>query len=213
MTIPALVPAKALAAGKSRLRAALGAEVARSLALAMLRDVLSALLAVERIDPVAVVTPDSEIAALAREVGARPLLGDDPGLNASLERGANELDGREGLLVVLGDVAGARPADLEQLLAELDALGPGGVVLAPSRDGGTAALARRPHDIIPPRFGAESAAAHRALAKRCGAPLVEVNLPSLGVDVDSKRDLEDLLRGPGVGPFTARAFRDAGLGQ
>jgi len=213
VTIAALVPAKALAAGKSRLRAALGGELARRLALAMLRDVLTALRAVKQIDPVAVVTPDPEIATLAQDVGARALLGDDPGLNASLERGAGELANSDGLLVVLGDVAGARPADLEQILAELDALGPRGVVLAPSRDGGTAALARRPYDIIPPHFGAESAAAHCALAKRLGAPLVEVNLPSLCLDVDSVRDLEDLVRGPGVGDATARALREAGLGS
>lgn len=211
MTTPALVPAKALAAGKSRLRAALGADIARDLALAMLRDVLAALGGASGIDPVAVVTPDAEIAALARAVGARALLGDDPGLNASLERGAAELGGDE-LLVVLGDVAGARSADFEQMVAELDALGPRGVVLAPSRDGGTAALARRPAAIIPPRFGAQSAAAHRAEAKRCGAPLVEVSLPSLRIDVDSVQDLEDVARGVGVGPATARALRTAQLG-
>jgi len=210
--IPALVPAKALAAGKSRLRAALGSEAARSLARAMLHDVLETLCEVERIDPVAVVTPDPEIARVARDAGAIALVGDDPGLNESLVRGAAELDRGTGLLVVLGDVAGVRVADLNQVLDALEELGERGVVLAPSRDGGTAALLRRPQDVIPPRFGAQSAIAHRAEAKRTGVPLAEVVLPALSIDVDSERDLEDLLAGPGVGRHTQRALREAGLG-
>lgn len=207
--IPALVPAKALRRGKSRLRASLGAASAEILAVAMLQDVLSALGAADRVGTVAVVTPDPALADVAKDLGALALLGDDPGLNPSLLRGSRELCGRgeDGLLVVLGDVAGIRAAEVDSLLAALDELGPRGVVLAPSRDGGSAAVARRPPEVIPPCFGKDSAALHRDAAKQAGVPFRAVELASMAVDVDAADDLKSLLRGPGVGPHTAEALR------
>jgi 2-phospho-L-lactate guanylyltransferase len=212
--IPALVPAKALQSGKTRLRASLGAATAEALAVAMLQDVLSALLAAERVGAVAVVTPDPALADVAKAIGARALLGDDPGLNASLLRGADELrESRdEGLLIVLGDVAGIRSNEVDTLIETLEGLGPKGVVLAPSSDGGSAALARRPVDIIPPRFGKNSAALHREQAKRAGAPFCELSLASLAVDVDAADDLKSLLEGAGAGAHTSEVLRGRGLG-
>lgn len=191
----ALVPVKALAAGKSRLAAALDRAQVEALTLAMLQDVLEAMGGVSRIDRCVVVTPDAGVAAAAQAVGAEALLRDDPGLNAALDRAARELGerGLEALLVVLGDVAGARSEDLARLFAALDELGGRGVVLAPSRDGGTAALLRAPHDAIPSLFGPESAAAHRRAAARAGVPFRELPLASLAVDVDDLDDARALL--------------------
>jgi 2-phospho-L-lactate guanylyltransferase (CobY/MobA/RfbA family) len=102
-------------------------------------------------------------------------------------------------MVVLGDVAGAESDDLERLflaLAELPA-GPA-VVLAPSSDGGTAALLRRPPDAIPSRFGRESAARHRAAAADAGVAFAELALDSLAIDLDRADDVELFLeRGRG----------------
>ena len=206
----ALVPAKSLHTGKSRLRAALGAETSRALALAMLLDVVEVLRSVPRLEPVAVVTPDPEIALGAEGLGARALLDRDPGLNASLVRGAAALGAaaQRGLLVVLGDVAGIRAADVEQLLDAADELGAPGVVLAPSSDGGSAALARRPGDAIAPRFGPGSAAAHRAAARERGLPFRELELPSLAIDVDGSTDLQALQRKLGLGPRAQRVVRE-----
>lgn len=200
----ALVPVKRLATGKSRLVETLGRHAVERLAVAMLEDLIAALRGVRRLEAVAVVTPDAAVAQVAERAGARALLGADPGLNASLDRGARELGAAcdEGLLVVLGDVAGARAAELEQLLDALAALGAPGAALAPSSDGGTAALARRPHDAIPNRFGPASAEAHRAAAKQRGISLAELALPSLALDLDSPDDLRSFLAGPGDGPRT-----------
>ena len=200
----ALVPVKALAAGKSRLTAALGREGAASLVLAMLADVVAALRAVPRIDVVAVVTPDPAVGAAAERAGARALVGADPGLNPSIERAARALgpacDG--GLVVVLGDVAGVRSGDVERVLDELAKLGAPGAVLVPARDGGSAALARNPHDAIAARFGPDSAAAHREAARSAGVPLVELRLPSCELDLDDEEDLRAFLAGPGAGART-----------
>lgn len=210
----ALIPVKALAAGKSRLAAGLERSDVEALTLAMLQDVVEAARGVARIDCTAVVTPDASVAAAAKEAGAEVLLRDDPGLNPSLDGAARELAGRgmEALLVVLGDVAGATSADLSRLFAALDALGGRGVVLAPSRDGGTAALLRAPHDAIESCFGPQSAAAHRAAAERRRVPLRELALPSLAIDVDDLADARALAAAPEGAPRTRAILARMGPG-
>jgi 2-phospho-L-lactate guanylyltransferase len=199
----AVVPVKRLAAGKSRLAAALGREAARSLALAMLADVLAAIRASGRVDRIVVATPDPEVGEAARALGAEARVAEDPGLNAALDATAAALaDPGGALLVVLGDVAGASGRDLARLF---DALGdpPGpGAVLAPARDGGTAALLRRPPGAIPSRFGADSAKAHREAAEQAGVPFRELPLPSLAIDLDRADDLRALLASDAAAPRT-----------
>jgi 2-phospho-L-lactate guanylyltransferase len=187
----ALVPVKSLAASKSRLLPHLGPTSARRLSTAMLADVLEALLAVPTLSRVAVVTPDGEVAMAARAAGAEALRLPVAGLNPSIDAAARELTGPDDtLLVLLGDVAGARVTDLCALLEETPARG---VALAPSSDGGTAALVRRPHDVIPAGFGPESAKRHRELAENAGVPCISFPLPSLVLDLDEPEDLERFL--------------------
>ena len=110
MSVAALVPVKALDAGKSRLVASLTRGQIERLSLAMLDDVVGCLLGVDAIDQVAVVTPDARVGERARELGALALVRDDPGLNPSLDGACSELAaaGADTLLVLLGDVAAAR---------------------------------------------------------------------------------------------------------
>jgi 2-phospho-L-lactate guanylyltransferase len=133
-------------------------------------------------------------------------------LNAALDAAAAELagEGAHAVLIVLGDVAGVTSGDISELLRALDARGGRGVVLAPSRDGGTSALLRAPHDAIPSCFGPGSAAAHRESALRAGIPYQELALPSLAVDLDRAEDVEDLLRGCEGAARTRRALHDLG---
>jgi 2-phospho-L-lactate guanylyltransferase len=202
--IAALVPVKALSASKSRLGDS-SRDVVESLALAMMGDVLEALLRVPEIDRVAVVTPDPTVAAAAREVGAEALVRDDPGLGASLDAAGAQLapGPDDGLLVVLGDVAAAAPDEISQLVR---AAPPRGVALAPSRDGGTSALLRRPRDVIPSRFGADSAKRHREAAEGAGVPYRECPLPSLAIDVDVIEDARAIRECPTLGPRTRAAL-------
>ena len=207
--IAALVPVKALPAAKSRLLPHLGADAARRLSIAMLGDVLEALARVPSLARIAVVTPDAAVAQTARGVGAEALLRPDPGLNPAVESAGAELaPGREdGLLVVLGDVAGVRADEIETLIGALQGRG---VALAPSRDGGTSALLRIPRDVIPAGFGPSSAKVHRDLAERAGVPFREVALPSLSIDVDEPADLEALRSGASAGPRTRALLRELG---
>ncbi len=210
--IAAVVPVQSLASSKSRLWSELGRDVVERLVLAMLADVVTALRAVDSLDRVAVVTPDPRVGDAARRLGACALVRADPGLNPSLEHVARELAPRaaDGLLVMLGDVAGADPGEVEALIGALEALGGRGVVLAASRDGGTSALLRAPHDAIPSAFGADSAKAHRALVEARGVRFRELRLPSLAIDLDRSEDLADFLRTSRGGTHTRALLRDVG---
>ena len=210
--IDALVPVGRLADAKSRLLPGPDREGAGRLTLAMLDDVLDALSAAQRIDRVAVVTPDDEVARHAETAGAIAILRPEPGLNPSLDDGAAKLahGGQDGLLVILGDVAGATSRDLDAACLASAELGRPGVVLCPSGDGGTAALLRSPHDAIPSCFGAESAARHREAAASGGLPLRELELPSLAIDLDQPEDVRAFLATADGGASTRRVLAELG---
>lgn len=191
----ALVPVKELSDSKTRLAEHWPQAILESLCLAMLGDLLEALAAARRVDRTAVVTPDPRVAAAARADGAVAFELTDPGLNASLDAGAERLGlaDDEPLLVVLGDVAAASPRDVDRLFEALDGLGGRGAVIAESDDGGTAALLRAPWDVVPSRFGPQSAQRHVEAAERAGVAWRRLRLPSLALDIDCPADLARLL--------------------
>jgi 2-phospho-L-lactate/phosphoenolpyruvate guanylyltransferase len=225
--IAAIVPVKRLAQGKSRLAGALGRDGAERLALAMLEDVVAALRGACGVDVVAVVTPDRAVADAAEKAGARALLeqeleqsesgertrglaSGESRLNDAIDRAARAL-AAEATLVVLGDVAGATSEDLGALVAAIGGRAPIAAI-APSRDGGTAALARRPHAAFASRFGADSANAHRAAAGAAGVPCAEHALPSLALDLDDPDDLRAFLATREGGAHTRALLRELGVG-
>ena len=189
----AVVPVKELSRSKSRLLPELSRAELEALALAMAEDVLSALLATPEIKRVAVATPDEQIARAARELGAEALHGPDTGLNSAIDESVLKLGLSEEapLLVVLGDVAGAEPSDFSRLFTRLSAQPAGpAAVLAPSRDGGTSALLRRPAQCMPACFGPQSAARHREAAAAAGVPIWIEECESLALDLDQVEDVE-----------------------
>ncbi|MEE2679112.1 MAG: 2-phospho-L-lactate guanylyltransferase [Myxococcota bacterium] len=210
--IAALVPMKSLEGSKSRLAPYLGSDAARGLSLAMLEDVLEALLGVPEVERVAVTTPDDAVGQAAANAGAEALVRADPGLNPSIEAAAAELlpNTEDGLLVVLGDVAGACADDLARFLRAAPRRG---IALAPSLDGGTSALLRRPRDVIPAAFGTESAKRHVAYAEAAGVEARELPLPSLRHDLDAPEDLDAFLATPWGGARTRAFLREFGKGR
>ena len=175
----------------------------------MLEDIVEALQASASVTRVAVVTPDQTVAAHATRAGAEALVLLDPGLNPSLEAATRQLhaDGTEASLIVLGDVAGVDKQDIQALHAALAAQA-GGVALAPSRDGGTSALLRDPHDVIPSCFGPDSAKAHREAAERAAVRCSELSLPSLAIDLDRPSDLTAFVQSGRGGHRTRALLRE-----
>jgi len=210
--IAAVVPVKAVDASKSRLRDDFSPDEVERLATAFLRDVLSALAGAQKIDRVVVATPDDAVARIAREAGADTIVRADPGLNAAVEAAAADLTaaGADAVLVVLGDVAGARSSDIDRLV---DSLAGDGVALAAARDGGTAALLRRPADVITAGFGPDSAKTHRERAQNAGVRLAENPLPSLAIDVDRRDDLEALIASDAPAVHTRAVWQTLAQGR
>ena len=207
----AVVPVKALAEAKSRMLPDLSRGERAGLSLAMLSDVLEALLAAPCLDRVIVLTPDAEAAETARSLGAGALLRADSGLNAAIDAAADELalGETEPFLVVLGDVAGLESQDITTLCRSL-AESPGPcAALAPSQDGGSSALLRLPHDALPACFGPDSARRHRLAAHEAGVPLHELDLPSLALDLDGPKDVAQFLARKTAGGVATRRFLES----
>jgi 2-phospho-L-lactate guanylyltransferase len=194
----ALIPMKGLAGAKMRLAPALSPGERTQLALAMLSDVIEACRACARFDIVTVVSSDSEIHWHARDLGARPLA--EPatlsGLNDSLTFGQRYLARRVAvaeLLIIPADLPFAQPGDIARVI---DALaGQSAATIVRAADGGTNALAMRPAEALPMRFGAQSCDAHIAAARDASISIAELDLPRLRFDVDGPEDLDALASG------------------
>ena len=198
----ALIPMKELAQAKQRLAPLLDARERAELALAMLTDVIGACVDSGSFDLVSVVSADSEVCWHARELGARPIvepatLRTETGLqalNAGLTFAQRYLARRIGateLLIVPADIPLASPGDLYAVVAALGEEAPRAVVV-PSADNGTNALAMRPAEALPMRFGPDSADAHVAAAHDAGLGVVTLEIEGLRFDVDSEEDLRAL---------------------
>lgn len=189
MSLFAVVPVKRLDSAKSRLRRVVVDRPA--LALAMLRNVLDALLGSGTLDAVAVVSPDPRVRPTCD--GAEFLLQPGAGLNRALDQGRRWAmeRGASGLLVVLADLPDLNPQSIRELVSAAPARG---AVAAPDRaDAGTNALLLRPPDLFPFRFGPDSLRLHRAEAKRLEIPLVLHRSPETGNDLDTPAHLLERL--------------------
>jgi 2-phospho-L-lactate guanylyltransferase len=199
----AVVPVKPLRGALRRLTPALDAPVRRVLQVAMLTDVLTACAGTPELAGVMVVTSDPEARAMGEAIAAARVVPDhDPprGMNAAVVRGLQAVaaDGAEGALVLTADLPLARPEDLRAVIAA--AGGRPGATLVPSRHGtGTNAMLVRPPAALTPRLGVDSLARHLAQAARRGVPVARCERPALALDIDTPRDLAELVARGGGG--------------
>ena len=192
MTLWAIVPVKPLRRGKSRLAGTLTEDERTVLNQELLEHTLKILSTLKELDQVLVVSRDPHALTIARNHGARTVQEDgQPHLNTALARATvmAQVHTIRGILVL--------PADLpllthDDVLALIDrAVKPPVVVIAPDRHGkGTNALLMVPAGQIEYDFGEGSFQRHCDRAKKSGARLEIVELPSLGLDLDLPEDLE-----------------------
>ena len=188
-----VVPVKPLTAAKRRLRGAVPDPAHGDLVLAMALDTVAAALPVA---DVLVVCDDLAVREATQELGAQGVP-DKPqaGLNAALRFGADLATGAVAALTA--DLPALRPADLAAALAATQ----NGFrsFVADVSGTGTTLLTAPAGDVLDPRFGVDSARAHRA----SGALPLSGDWPTLRRDVDTPADLAEAATF-GLGPYTAR---------
>jgi 2-phospho-L-lactate/phosphoenolpyruvate guanylyltransferase len=197
-SVTAVVPLRA--GGKTRLGASVSLDHRTALAAAMFVDVCGALTeaGVDRI-VVAANGPAALHAAEGLDVEVVPDPPSSTGLDQAVAHAAGASTPPGGLLVVAADLPCLRARDVARLLAsEAD------VVIAPTGDGGTGALLRRPADVIGTAYGPGSARRHRRLAVAAGVTCATVEATGFD-DVDTLPDLRRLAAG-NVGPATRRVL-------
>jgi 2-phospho-L-lactate/phosphoenolpyruvate guanylyltransferase len=188
--VAAIIPVGTLAGAKTRLGETLDAEERLDLVDRLLARTVAAVLAVDALGDVLVVSPDRDVLRRAAELGARTLRQRSRGLNAGLnEARADAVAGGATAVVVLPIDLPFVTADTVRAVAEaIIGAPPPAVVLVPDRHGtGTNALALRPPGVIDFAFGRASRHAHRAAAEAAGAAYLELDGP-LTVDLDTPDD-------------------------
>jgi 2-phospho-L-lactate/phosphoenolpyruvate guanylyltransferase len=190
----AVVPAKPLGLGKSRLAGVLSGSERRALSTRLLHHVLDAVAETVGASRAIVVSRDPTVLALARRLHLHALRERGAGdLNHALHQGAGyaRQRGARAVLLVFGDLPSLTAAELRTMIAA------GGrapsIVAAPDRAGtGTNALLAAPPDAIAFRFGPRSLQRHRraALRRRCRWRLVRA--PGLAFDFDRPCDYRAL---------------------
>ncbi len=193
-----LVPLRSPGTGKSRLSAQLSPQQRAALSLAMLADVSAALRSVP-LDRVVVAASGPQTAKCVAALGLEAVLDPpgDGGLDTAVDAACRRFPTEVSLLVVMADLPRLRPDDVAAVIGR-----PEPVVVAPSSDGGTAALLRRPPLAIPSAYGTGSAARHLRLATARGLGVATVDRAGLRHDVDTWADLQALAQGY-VGGATA----------
>ena len=211
MKATAVLPVKRFHAAKQRLAAGLGGEQRRTLAEAMLGDVLEAIGAARTIERTILVSGDPGAQELAAAAGAEvvPDPQDAGHVEAALAGIARaEVEGAGCVVLLAGDCPLLDPRELDRLLTGVPERYVG---IVPDRHGsGTNALVLSPPGAIVPAFGEGSRARHVAAARAAGIPFEVEELASLGLDLDTPADVVALTRAlesqRGRGRRTAKAL-------
>ena len=190
MSVFAVLPVKRFDAAKQRLAAGYEHERRRALVAAMVEDVLSAVAKTRSIERTILVSGDPIAQGLASELGAEVLPDpEDIGhVQAALAGIAKaEVEGADTVVLLPGDCPLLDPRELDSLLTGLPESYIG---IVPDRHGsGTNALVLKPPSAIVPAFGEGSRERHVELAREAGIPFEVVELPSLGLDLDTPADV------------------------
>jgi 2-phospho-L-lactate guanylyltransferase len=192
VTVWAIIPARPLEEGKSRLAEALTQGERSRLNQEFFRRTLDIASSVVGKAHTLVVSRSQSLLATAHQLDF-PTLHEQPpyGLNEALTQAA-ESARRQGATAVLSvscDLPFLTADELRALLAAAE----GGLAIAGDRAGtGTNAMVVSPVGAIPYRYGPGSFLAHRQEAAAAGLPIAIVRKPGLSFDIDTPDDLEQM---------------------
>jgi len=192
LSLWAIVPMKALNASKSRLREVLTPEQRVELSRGMLLHLLQVLADIPEIERTVVVSADPAVLALTEEHGADALMEKgSPSLNSALSQATAlaEYSHVEAVLVLPADLPLIEAAEVQDLIERVQ--DPPVIIIAPDRRReGTNALLVAPPGTIKYGFGPDSFERHTQRAEASGARIEIMELPALGLDLDTPEDLE-----------------------
>ena len=187
----ALLPFKGAAGAKRRLAPALDPTEREGLVLAMVRDVLDALVGSRLLAGIVIVSRAPVAAQLAAEFGAEVFADSAADLTGAVVEAGEHVAtsrGATGTLFVPGDVPLVTAAEIDTVLH-----GHSTVTLVPdANDIGTNAAASSPANAFEYLFDGKSFKPHIASARRADLEPRVVRLPGFGLDVDTIDELRAL---------------------
>ena len=189
----AVIPVKGLRDSKTRLAPYLG-DSRKTVVEALLQDVLSSVLQSKVFDKTIVISPDENVANLARSGTVAFLQQTSVGLNRAVDQ-VRRLALKEGVLsmtTILADIPLAEPRDFAEIF-HLRGAG-ASVVLAPSLKMGTNVMLASPPSVIRPRYGRWSYSKHLREAQVAGVDAYSASNPRVSFDIDTPHDLLRLRR-------------------
>ncbi len=195
MRTVAILPVKSFDRSKQRLSPAIDFGHRRALVEAMFSDTLVALRRAAAIEQIFIVTSERIASRMAEADGASVI--DDTasshseavllGISRAIEIGAGRA------LLIAGDCPLLDSIELDALLAR--PVPDRSALIVPDRHGeGTNALVLTPPDSLTPSFGEGSRRRHIELALSQGTAPEVVDVPTLGLDIDTPEDLEALVQ-------------------
>ena len=193
-----LIPVKSMGNAKQRLAEALDQPHRTQLADAMLRDVLTAASGVAQRVDVFLVTGDMSAKTLANDFHFG-IIEDrrNQSETAAIEMATAWCEDHEydTTIVIPGDIPLVTSQELHSVL---DAAPAEGALFVPAYDRrGSNCVLRRPANLIPLRFGNDSFLPHCEAMRKTGKPLVILELPGIGLDIDQPHELDLLLQRDG----------------
>lgn len=223
MTTVAVIPVKQLENVKQRLAGLLSAEQRQQLFRAMFEDVLEAVTTCDRIDRLIVVTDDARVADIGHEFGAEICAEPDPaGLIEAVDAAGKAL-ALQGVTTMVFLPADVPLITVEELEVVLDGIGSretgrgraAEFMIVPAHDlGGSNCVAVSPPDCMSWAFGEDSFRRHLAIARERGIEPMVAKLPGIGLDIDTRDDLERcaaMLAEEGLETRTARVLVEEGI--
>ena len=206
----ALIPVKEVTESKQRLAGVIQPHERAGLALAMLRDVLTAVGEVEKFDGVLLVSRSQAVQALAREFGSDIFME-----SAGSDHSRAVIEGNQYLidrydakcsLALSGDVPRVTADDIRQVIEHHKH-----VSLVPNASGeGTNAVLTSPPNAINCQFGGASLARHIGSADVSGLNARIVRNENIGHDIDDAHDLEQAIVNL-KSSFTRDYLQDTGI--
>lgn len=189
----AVIPVKGLGDSKTRLAPYLG-DSRKTVVEALLQDVLSSVLHSKVFDKTIVISPDENVANLARSGTAAFLQQTSVGLNRAVDQ-VRRLALKEGVLsmtTILADIPLAESRDFAEIFHMRGASA--SVVLAPSLKMGTNVMLASPPSVIRPRYGRWSYSKHLRESQVAGVDAYSASNPRVSFDIDTPHDLLKLRR-------------------